>query len=116
MSKFMCIKFENPKTKQSEIANQLGYSMSSIQRFRNDINMLSLYRIQTNNTNKRTKKPSNTIFDNNSHREHDLKKPQSISESAPEVKSVKSKNKLKVGGNVKIKDEHLYEILHNNNS
>ena len=25
LSKFMCIEFENPKMKQSEVANQLGY-------------------------------------------------------------------------------------------
>ena len=37
MSKFMCIKFETPKMKQSEIANQLGYSTSTLQRYRNDI-------------------------------------------------------------------------------
>ena len=62
MSKFMCIKFENPKMKQSEIANKLGYSTSTLQRYRNVTNMLSLYRIQPNNTNKRTRKNSNTKF------------------------------------------------------
>ena len=31
MSKFMCIKFENPEMKQSEIANQLGSSTSTLQ-------------------------------------------------------------------------------------
>ena len=38
--------------------------------------MLSPYRIQSNITNKRRKEVSNTILDNNSHREHDLKIPQ----------------------------------------
>ena len=33
MSKFMCIKFENPKMKQPEIANQLSYSTSTLQRY-----------------------------------------------------------------------------------
>ena len=56
MSKFMCINFENPKMKQSEMANQLGYSTSTLQRYRNDINKLSLHRIHPNNTNKRVKK------------------------------------------------------------
>ena len=55
MSKFMCIKFENPKMKQSDIANQLGYSTSTLQRYRNDINMLSPYRIHPKINNKRTK-------------------------------------------------------------
>ena len=41
MADFMRMKYENPKLKQSEIANQLGYSTSTLQRYRNDINMLS---------------------------------------------------------------------------
>ena len=52
----MQIKFENPKPKQSGTTDQLGYSSSTLQRYRNDINMLSLCRIQPNITNKRTKK------------------------------------------------------------
>ena len=56
MSDFMRLKYENPKSKQSEIANQLGYSCSTLQRYRSDINMLSPYRFRPNNTNKRTRK------------------------------------------------------------
>ena len=56
MANFMRSKYENPKLKQSEIANQLGYSTCILQRYRNDKNMLSPYRIQPNNTNKRSKK------------------------------------------------------------
>ena len=56
MFKFMCIKFENPKMRLSEIANHLSYSSSTLQRYRNDINMLSQYRIHPNNTNKRTER------------------------------------------------------------
>ena len=56
MADFMRVKYENPKLKQSEIANQLGLPSSPLQRYRNDINMLSPYRIHSNNTNKRTKK------------------------------------------------------------
>ena len=52
----MCIKFKDPKMKQSETANQLGYSTSNLQRYRNDITMLSPYRIHPNNTNKRIKR------------------------------------------------------------
>ena len=37
MAKFMQIKFENPKLKQSEIADQLNYSSSTLKRYRNDI-------------------------------------------------------------------------------
>ena len=45
MADFMRTKYENPKMGQSEIANQLGLSSSTLQRYRNDINMLSSYRI-----------------------------------------------------------------------
>ena len=38
--------------------------------------MLSPYRIQPNNTNKRSKKAKNTNFNNNSHNEADVKRPQ----------------------------------------
>ena len=55
MAKFMQIKFENPKLKQCELADQLSYSSSTSQRYRNYINMLSPYRIQPNITNKRRK-------------------------------------------------------------
>ena len=66
----MTIKYENPKLKQSEIANQLRFSSSTLQRYRNDINMLSPYRIQSNHSNKRIKKTKNTNFENNSHQNH----------------------------------------------
>ena len=46
------IKYQKPKMKQSEVANQLGYSSSTFHRDRNVINMLSPYRIQPNNNNK----------------------------------------------------------------
>ena len=39
MADFMKVKYENPKLKQSQIANQLA--SSTLQRYRNDINMLS---------------------------------------------------------------------------
>ena len=50
------LKYENPRMRQSQIANQIGLSTSTLQRYRNDINMLSPYRINPNNTNKRMKK------------------------------------------------------------
>ena len=93
MADFMRIKYENPKFKQSQIANQLGYSTSTLRRYRNDINMVSPYRIQRNITSKRSKKVSNPNFDNNSHRHPDVKRPRLTSnnvkptskESFPEV-------------------------------
>ena len=55
MADFMRLKYENPKKKQSETANRLSLSSSTIQRYRNDINMLPQYRIQSNNIKKRKK-------------------------------------------------------------
>ena len=52
MADCLRIKCENPKLKQSEIANQLG-SSSTLQRYRNDINMFLPYRIQSNKRTKR---------------------------------------------------------------
>ena len=75
MADFMRMKYENPKLKQSETANRLGYSSSTLQRYRNDINMLSPYRIQPNNINKRTKKGKITNFDENSSPNHYNKRP-----------------------------------------
>ena len=66
--------YENPKLKQSEITNRLCYSPSTLQRYRNDINMPSPYRIKSNNNNKRTKKASNTDFDNNSQCKTDVER------------------------------------------
>ena len=76
MADFPRLKYENRKMKESEIANQISLSSSTIQRYRNDINMLSPYRIQSNNINKRIKKAKNTNFNNDTQPNHDNKKPQ----------------------------------------
>ena len=59
MNEFMNIKYQNPKMTQSEISSQLNMSSSTIKRYRNDINMLSPYRINPNNAKKRQKKVKN---------------------------------------------------------
>ena len=56
MNDFMNIKYQNPKMTQSEISSQLNMSPSTIQRCRNDINMLSPYKINPNNVEKQQKK------------------------------------------------------------
>ena len=87
--------------------------------------MLSPYRIHPNHINKRTKKPSNTTFDNNSHHDPGVKRPEmtSIDLKRPQSnlnensKKVKTKNNLKGGfvhDNVEINDQYLDEILDNN--
>ena len=88
MNDFMNIKYQNPKMTQSEISSQLNMSSSTIKRYRNDINMLSPYRINPNNAKKRQKKAKN---DDNG----ELKRPQLTSND----KKTKSKNVLK-GGSV----------------
>ena len=79
MADFRRLRYENPKMKQSETTNQLGLSSSNLQRYRNDINMLSAYRINQNNSNKRIKKAKITNSDNDSKPNHDDKRPQMTS-------------------------------------
>ena len=113
MADFVRMKYENFKLKQSQIAKQLGYSTSTLQRYRDDINMLSPYRIQPNNINKRTKKFLNTKFDNNSHRLHNLKRTQLTSNDLVKHNlkyNKRTKNILKAGSvqeNFEINDKYL---------
>ena len=114
MNDFMYMKYQNPKLKQSELANNLNMSSSTIQRYRNDINMLSPYRISPNNVKKRTKKPK--IDDIG-----DLKRPQMTSNGVKTTlnETVKNKkNKLKGGAiqdNIEINEHYLDKILKNKN-
>ena len=128
MTDFMRMKYENPKLKQSEIANQLDYSGSTWQRFWNDIKMLSPYRIQPKNAKKRTKELSNTNFNNNPDRDHDSKRPQLTSndfvktdtntESTNKRTSNTRNNNVLIAGcvqeNIESNDKYLDETLHNN--
>ena len=105
--------------KQSEIANQLSKPSSTLQRFRNDINMLSPYRINPNYTNKRNEKTSNTNFDNNSHPDSDVKIPRLTSIDLKTNMKANKKNKhvLKAGfvqENIEINEHYLHENLDNN--
>ena len=62
MNDFMNSKYQNPKLTQSEISSQLNMSSSTIKRYRNDINMISPYRINSNNVKKRSKKRLKSII------------------------------------------------------
>ena len=62
MNDFMNIKYQNPKMKQSEIANNLNMCSSTLQRYRNDINMLSPYRINPNNNKNAQKRLKSMII------------------------------------------------------
>ena len=92
MKDFMYIRYLNPKLKQSEIANQSSLSYSTLQRYRNDINMLSPYRIQPNNTNKRTTKAKKTNSINYTQPNHDDKRPQM---SSNDLKTTETKSNEK---------------------
>ena len=112
MNDFMHIKYQNPKMRQSEIANELNLSSSTVQRYRNDINMFSPYRINPNNVKKRPKKAK--IDDNG-----DLKRPQMTSNGFKTTSNepVKNrKNKLKGGSNIEIDEHYLDKTLKNNNT
>ena len=62
MAKFMEIKSNNPRLKQSEIAKLLELSSSTIQRYRREINMLSPYRIKSSETNEKKTKGTRHEF------------------------------------------------------
>ena len=116
MADFMRVKYENPRMKQCEIANQLGMSSSTVQRYRNDINMLSPYRISPNNVKKR---PEKAKIDDIG----DLKRPQMTSNDVKTTsndnnKKIKTQNNLKDGSiqnNIEINEYYLDTILKNNN-
>ena len=62
MNDFMNIKYQNPKMTQSQISSQLNVSPSTIKRYRNDINMLSPYRINPKNVKNNKKRPKSIIM------------------------------------------------------
>ena len=91
--------------------------------------MISPYKIQPNIIKKLSKKVSNTNFDNNSHREHDLERPQLTSNDLVEpdtntesivkrLSNKRNKSSLKDGSthkDIEINGEYLDEILNNSN-
>ena len=117
LNDFMNVRYQNPKMTQSEISNQLGMSSSNLQRFRNDIKMLSPYRINHNNVKKRQKETKILEIG-------DLKRPQMTSNdlkttSNDNNKKLKTKNNVKSGsvqGNIEINEHFLDKIFKNNNT
>ena len=127
MADFMRTKFENPKMRQFEIANQLSLPSSTLQRYWNDIHMLSPYRISANNIKKRSKRALNTKFDDDSRHEADVKRPHMTSidlkgpqsTSTENSKRTETKNNLKGGSiqeNIEINKHYLGKILKNHDS
>ena len=66
---FMEMKYNNPKLTQKEICRKLGFSDSTIKRYRDDINMDSPYR-RNNNKNKKPKHKPSTATENISKNEN----------------------------------------------
>ena len=115
-ARFMEIKSANPKIRQDQIAKESGCSISTLQRDRQGINMLSCYRIPSTSLKER-KNISKKTLDDDSHHEHDLKRPKMPSIELIRPKKIErnkhvKKSKLKRGGNIEKKDEYLDEILH----
>ena len=112
----MNIKYQNPKMTQSEISSQLNMSPSTIQRYRNDINMISPYRIKPNNVKKQQKK---TKIDDIGDRKRPNLTSNDLKTTSNDKKS-KSKNVLKAGSvqeeNIEINEHYLDKILKNNNT
>ena len=110
MADFMRLKYENPRMKQSQIANEIGLSTSTLQRYRNDINMLSPYRNSQNNVKKQPKKAKINDID-------DLKRPQTTSNDLKTTsnETVKNKKNNLKGGflqeDVEINEHYLDKIL-----
>ena len=72
MARFVEIKSVNTNLRYDGMAKELGCSSSTLQRYSQVINMLTPYRIPTNNYKRRQNTPT-TSLDDNSYREHDLK-------------------------------------------
>ena len=92
MTKFLEIKSLNPSFREDQIAKELGCSSGTLQRYRQDINMLSAHTVPPN-SHKRRQTILNTYFGDSSNREHDLKKPQMTSKDANEKDEPVSKKK-----------------------
>ena len=114
MNDFMNIKYQNTIMTQSEISNQLGMSSSTLQRYRNDINMISPYRNNPKNVKNQQKKTKTN--DNG-----DLKRPNLTSndlKTTSNYKKTRPKNVLKAGSiqeeNIEINEHYLDKILKNN--
>ena len=125
MTEFMRLKYENTRMKQSQIANEIGLSTSTSQRYRNDINMLSPYRINPNKTKNRSKMSKNTDFDNNPHHETNVKRPQITLNDLKrpyltvngKSKKTETKNNLKGGSiqeDIEITEHYSDKIPENN--
>ena len=116
MAKFMEIKCNNARLKQSEVATLLEFSSSTIQQYRREINILSTYRIQpsskTNHTRKQ--KTPKTNLDYLKMTSNDLKKTSNDLKTTSKEPGKNKKNKLKGGANIENNEKYRDEVVHIN--
>ena len=116
MNDFLNIKYQNPKMTQSEKSSQLNMSSSTIKRYRNDINMLSPYRINSNIVRKQQKKAK--IGNNDEPKRHQMTS--NDLKTTSNDKKTKTKNNLKGGSvqedNFEINEHYLDKVIKNNKS
>ena len=126
MAKFMETKSNNPKLKESEIANLLDLSSSTIQRYRKEINILSPYRIPLSSKSNQTRKQktTNTNLDDVKVTSNDLKMTSNdLKMTSDDLKTTSNepvknkKNKLKSGysKNIHIGRKNLIEQAFSSN-
>ena len=110
MTSYLENKSMNPRLRQDKLAKELVCSSSTLQRCRQDLNVLSLYRIPPN-SHRRKQKTSN--HENDLATSNDLKRPQLTSKvSCQNIETVKPrKSELKGGANFAINGEYLDEIF-----
>ena len=101
---FMEEKYNNPRLTQKQICKQLGFSDSTIKRYRDDIKMDSPYRRNTNKK-KKPKQKTSTVTENISNNENTKSDTNESSKNKIIEKRIKNrlKNDIK-GGN--ISDSH----------
>ena len=104
MNDFMHLKYQNPQMKQSEIANHLNMSSSTLQRYRNDISMMSPYGINPNNVKKRPKKAKIVYIS-------DLKRPQMTSNESNKNKKNLKGGSIPIQENIEINEHYLDKFL-----
>ena len=103
MAKFVEVKSNNPKLKQSEITEELEIASSTIQRYRREINMLSNYSLPPASNTNHTRKQNtpNTNHDDVKMTSIDLK----LTSKRPQTNQLNIKKK-KGGGNIEINENY----------
>ena len=108
----MEIKSFNTKLRQGQMSKEIGCSNSTVQRYKQVINLLSPYKIQSN-SHKGRQNLSNINLDDNSNRELGLKKTSNDLKLTSKEPITNIQSKLK-GGSMQeigeINDEELDEI------